>query len=198
MSIDDVPGAVPDTRDAVRDAYIAELHRVYDTLTIQPTAALIAYIIVVFAGAVVAAKEAPIAFVSVPLLWSVWLLHAMVKDDDTQRAASYARSLEANVNRILGTDVYTWETQALAQKRGVLGGSSFVYEASLLYWMLLNLASWVAAVWILRDSDQENWGYVVIAVGVATYAVAGGWLCKSINRRRHERTKGTAPASVDS
>jgi hypothetical protein len=155
--------------DDVRELAGQELGRVRDRLSASATstAVVIQFIIVLFAGAIIAAAKYPAAIVVLPLFWSVWLLHALMTDRDTIKVAAYGRALERKINSSLGVELLVWENHLAVQKNR----QPIVFRASYVYWALLNLASWALAIGVLIHIGMWPWAIVLGLVGAAIWLV---------------------------
>lgn len=128
---------------------------------------IIQFIIVIFAAGVLAADKEPAAIVSVPVFWSVWMLHAIMTDYDTLKYAALAKSLEKRLNASASVDIFRWESELAVRDHG----RPLIFQFSYLYWGFINVASWVMAVEVLRRSYPWVWSVVVAIVGAIVWLV---------------------------
>jgi hypothetical protein len=159
----------PRMDDKARDVAGEELSRIRDRLSgsAASTAVVIQFIIIIFAGTIVAAAKYPAAIVILPLFWSVWLLHALMTDRDTIKLAAYARALEKKINCSLNAEVLVWENRLTERTNS----RQLIFQASYVYWALLNLASWVLAIGVLVHKGMWQWAIVLGLFGVTVWAV---------------------------
>jgi hypothetical protein len=153
----------------VREVAGAELSRIRDRLSSSAasTAVVIQFIIIIFAGTIVAAAKYPAAIVILPLFWSVWMLHALMTDRDTIKLAAYARALEKKINRSLSVDVLVWENHLTERTNH----RPLIFQASYVYWALLNLASWALAIGVLVHKGMWQWAIVLGSFGATVWVV---------------------------
>jgi len=147
------------------------------------TMSIVQFIILLFAGAIVAAVKDVAVLAAVPIFWSVWLLLALVRDRDTVKYAAYAVELEDLINRRLGYRLLAWES-AMADRgdRRVL-----IYEASYILWGVMDLASWVLGVAALVHVGQMGWAVVLLCCGSAIWVVV---LWTVVTRKRDVEEAG--------
>jgi hypothetical protein len=155
--------------DNVREVAGKELGRIRDRLSsgVASTAVVIQFIIVIFAGAIIAAAKYPAAIVVLPLFWSVWLLQSLMTDRDSIRVAVYARALEKKINSSLGVELLVWENHLAVQENR----QPMIFRASYVYWALLNLASWALAIGVLVHIRMWPWAIVLGSLGVTIWLV---------------------------
>jgi hypothetical protein len=155
--------------DDAREVAGEELSRIRDRLSSSAasTAVVIQFIIVIFAGAIIAAAKYPAAIVILPLFWSVWLLHSLMSDRDTIKFAAYARVLEKKINDSLGVELLVWENRLTERTNS----RPLIFQASYVYWALLNLASWVLAIGVLVHKGMWPWAIVLGLLGATVWIV---------------------------
>lgn len=170
----DTPGSVGDAERL--SAVLDELKRVNALLeeAAEATARVLQFIAIAFAAGVVAALQRPGLFVSVPLFWSAWLLYAQTVDRTTIKRRAYAKHLESRANALLGTSELLWHERLTSRAMGV---KPFIFGVQAAYWGALNIAAWVAAVWLL---GQESIPLAVVAAAVGTAV----WVATVFNIKR--------------
>jgi hypothetical protein len=155
--------------DDAREVASKELGRIRDRLSsgAASTAVVIQFIIILFAGAIIAAAKYPAAIVVLPLFWSVWLFQVLMTDRDTIRVAAYGRALEKKINSSLGIELLIWENHLAVQKNR----QPMIFRASYVYWGLLNLASWALAIGVLVHIGMWPWAIVLGSLGATIWLV---------------------------
>lgn len=137
------------------------------------TMSIVQFIILLFAGAIVAAVKDAAVLAAVPIFWSVWMLLALVRDRDTVKYAAYAVELEELINRRVGYRILGWES-AMADRGGK---RMLVYDASYVLWGIMDLASWVLGVAALVRVGQTGWAIVLLCCGAGIWLVVVWTLC---------------------
>lgn len=146
-----------------------EIQRVNSLLFEDQTSSIIQYMAVLFAGAAVAALKAPEAFVVIPLFWNLWILHMQVKHITTLKLAAYARYLEEKANSLLSEPIFRYQavlTQRTDRDR------PHIFNAFYSYFFLLNLSSWIVAIYILIKYQYLILAGLSAAICVLTWASA--------------------------
>ncbi len=156
--------------DVDKAALVSELQRLYGRLTPTVTGNNMNTVtaLAVAAGAL-AATQAPLAFVAIPIFWSAWLLHALMLDLETLKYGAHARWLEKRAQKLLGVDIFISESRLTLRSQRKRPP---VFYASFIYTTLLNLGSWIGAVAILLDRGLTRWAFLAAGVATAVFAVA--------------------------
>lgn len=164
-----ISATLPCVEDDAREVAGEELRRIRDQLSnsVTSTVAVLQFIIIIFAGTIVAAAKYPVAIVVLPLFWSVWLLHSLMTDRDTIKLAAYARTLEKKINTSLRVELLVWENRLAARTNR----RPLIFQASYVYWALLNLASWALAIGVLVHQGMWPWAIVLGLLGATLWLI---------------------------
>jgi hypothetical protein len=133
---------------------------------------VVQFLIIIFGAGALAAAKFPVAFCSVPIFWSGWLLQMVSMDQDSLKLAAYARWLEARLNERLKDagqrPVYEFE-QKLAKRHGPRQPT---HVALYVYGMTINVVSWIIGAVVLSRATSWPIGALFILPGAATWTVA--------------------------
>jgi hypothetical protein len=133
------------------------------------TSRIAQFIILIFGAVSFAAIKVPEVIIVLPLFWSAWLLHAQQREADTTKHALLARRLEAQLNRAVGgKPVAAWNSALTAGSTNE--PRPIVSMANVVYWILVYLGSWIAAIVVMFQRHHET---VAIATIVGSCLVSG-------------------------